>query len=352
MSLREAQQLAFRNGITTIAEAFITPENLAEFQALDATGQLQLRTSLYLIYTDNCGNLKGDWWKDHPPTHNFGETLRINGIKIFLDGGSCGLPATSVEYYTGQGLGKLFLSQQQLNAAVAEAQSLNYQVLMHSFGDRAAEEGLNAIEAALKGEPNSLRHRIDHNAVIAPEDLPRYGQIGVVTVIFGYFPVCTYTATDPFFQQNEWPWRDLLDSNPGLHVAFHGDDPWLPPMYPILDLYNMVTRRGILNIAPPLAQAATATNSDGSICEPPAWLLDQRITVEEALPMMTTGSAYALFRETEVGSLEPNKLADLIILSANPLEVGANEIKDIELWMTMVGGQTVFCLPGSEAYCP
>lgn len=338
ISLLEAQQMAFRNGITTIGDPYITPDFLGEIQALDAAGQLQLRTSLYLIYTDNCGNLTGDWWKEHPPTHNFGEMLRINGIKIFLDGGTCDLPATSVEYYAGQGVGKLFLSQQQLNAAVAEAQRLNYQVVMHIFGDRATEEALNAIEATLQGEPNYLRHRIDHNVIIPPNQLPRYGQIGVVTVIFGYFPVCTYTATDPFLQQNEWPWRDLLDANPGLHVAWHGDDPWLPPMYPILDLYNMVTRRGI--------------NSDGSICEPPAWIFKQRITVGEALPMMTTGAAYALFRETEVGSLKPGKLADLIILSANPLAIDPNEIKDIKLWMTMVGGQTVYCDPSHESYCP
>ena len=68
--------------------------------------------------------------------------------------------------------------------------------------------------------------------------------------------------------------------------------------------------------------------------------------------MMTINAAYLLFREDEVGSLEPGKLADLIVLSANPLEVELDELKDIEVWMTMVGGETEYCAQGRDEYCP
>ena len=68
--------------------------------------------------------------------------------------------------------------------------------------------------------------------------------------------------------------------------------------------------------------------------------------------MMTIEAAYAIFREEEVGSLKPGKLADLIILSDNPLTVDPDAIKDIELLMTMVGGHVEYCAVGQEALCP
>ena len=68
--------------------------------------------------------------------------------------------------------------------------------------------------------------------------------------------------------------------------------------------------------------------------------------------MMTTSSAYALFRENEVGMLRPGMLADLIVVSANPLAVAPEDLWDVEVWMTMIGGQVEFCREGREALCP
>jgi predicted amidohydrolase YtcJ len=124
-----------------------------------------------------------------------------------------------------------------------------------------------------------------------------------------------------------------------LHVTWHGDDPWIGPVSPILELHNMITR--------------TEIDADGvSLCQPPDWLAATALTVEEALPLMTREAAYAIFREEEIGSLKPGKLADLIILSNNPLAVDPDAIKDITLSMTMVGGQVVYCAPGQETLCP
>jgi hypothetical protein len=104
-------------------------------------------------------------------------------------------------------------------------------------------------------------------------------------------------------------------------------------------LYGMVTRREV--------------SEDGeTICEPPDWAVDDRLGVEEALQFMTIGSAYSLFREEEVGSLRAGKLADLIILSDNPLEVDHDSILDIQVLMTMVGGKVEHCAHGHEVLCP
>ena len=89
MSLSEAQQLALENGITTLGDLYVTESFLREMRKFDATGGLQIRTSLYLVATDNCGRLQEDWWKDYPATNSPGEMLRIGGVKIFADGGTC-----------------------------------------------------------------------------------------------------------------------------------------------------------------------------------------------------------------------------------------------------------------------
>ena len=339
LSLIDVQDLAFQNGITTIGDPFVTEDFLHELQALDAAGDLRLRTNAYLIYTDNCGGLQGDWYTAYPRTDIPGEKLRVAGIKIFTDGGSCGLPAVSEEFSPGEGLGDLFLTQDQLNTAVSTANAQGYQVVMHAIGDRAVEQAQNALEYTLGGAPNILRHRIDHNSVIRPDLMTRYTDIDAVVAIFGYHTVCGLAPRSPFYQTAEWPWRTLVDSNPDIHIAWHGDDPWVGPISPILEMWNMITRQEV--------DPAT-----GAICSPPAWLAAQTLTVDEVLPMMTTESAYALFRDDEVGSLVAGKFADMIVLSDNPTTVDPSDIKDISVQMTMVDGVTEYCAAGASAYCP
>lgn len=340
MTVAEAQQVALENGITTIGDLFVNEDFLEEIQDLDRAGQLQIRTSLYLVMTGNCGRVQGDWWQQYTPTRVPGERLRIGGVKIFTDGGTCERPALSYELEPGEGLGDLFLDQEELNGLVTEAQASGFQVAIHAIGDRAIEQAQNAIAAALGGQPNTFRHRIEHNSIIRPELLPRYGEIGIVPVVFGPYPLC-----EPFgpplpaeYQAWEWPWRALLDANPGLPVAWHGDDPFFGRIRPLDDLYSLVTRNEV--------------GMDGRICESPAWQKAHTITVAEALPMMTINAAYALFRDEEVGNLEPGKYADLIVLTGNPLATAPEALKDLNVLLTMVGGRVAYCAADDQALCP
>jgi predicted amidohydrolase YtcJ len=339
-SLLEMQQLALENGITSLGDLFVEKGFVKDMREFDDQGGLQIRTSLYLVATDNCGKSKGDWWLEYPATDEPGEMLRTGGIKIFTDGGTCERPALSYELTPGEGLGDLFHSQEELDELVGQAHAAGRQVAIHAIGDRAVEQAQKAIEAALGGEPNTLRHRIEHNAVVRPELLARYGEIGIVPVLFGLYPICEPFGPPPpeLYQSWEWPTRALLDANPGLPVAWHGDDPWSERVRPLDDLYSFLTRDGV--------------GSDGAICPAPAWQKQHVITAEEALSMMTINAAYALFRDDEVGSLEPGKYADLIVLSDNPLAVAPEEIPGMAVWMTMVGGRTAFCMVGQEAVCP
>jgi predicted amidohydrolase YtcJ len=347
--LASVQDLALRYGITALANMYCTPEFLEQMQALAQAGQLRVRTSLYLNYNDNCGVVPegmGYWYRQHPPTRVPGEMLRIGGVKLFTDGGSCGAPAVSFARPNGVGQGDLFFTQEEMDRIVAGVHADDYQLAIHALGDRAIEQVQNAIAAALDGQPNTMRHRIEHNAVLRSDLMPRYSEIGIVPLIFGVYPIygqlgastpCRFTLPVEY-QTWEWPWRELLDANPGLPIAWHGDDPGVHPLEPLLDLWGFVNRGGIAK--------------DGSICQPPDWFAANAITVEEALRIMTMGSAYALFRDEEVGSLKPGKLADVIILSEDPLAVDPDRIKDIEVLMTMVGGRTEYCAPGHEGLCP
>ena len=344
LSLEDAQRLALENGITTLGDLFVTSEFLEQMENFEQEGKLLVRTSLFLVYTDNCGNILGDWYKEHPATLDRGEMLRIGGVKIFADGGTCGLPAVSFEYPNTGGHGDLWFNQEELNNVVASVQAAGYQVPIHAQGDLAIEQAQDAIEFALAGKPNTFRHRIDHNAFIRSDLLPRYSEIGIVAAIFGDFPTCaevnrgafsSFFGTEPLSWLEDW--RALLDANPALHVAWHSDAPFFT-QNPIAHLYSYVTRKEV--------------DEDGvTICEPPDWLAAHRITAQEALPMMTIEAAYALFRDEEVGSLKPGKFADLVILSDNPLTVDPEAIKDIEVLMTMVGGSVEYCAPGREVFC-
>jgi len=340
MSLTEVQQVALENGITTIGNLYINERFLKEMEAFEAAGQLRLRTSLYLIATDPCGEPVGDWWREHAPTRTAGEMLRIGGVKLFTDGGTCDRPALSYELRPGEGLGDLFFTQEELNEQVTAVHEAGYQAAIHAIGDRGIEQAQNAIAAALDGEPNTLRHRIEHNSVIRPELLPRYGEIGVIPVLFGLYPACEPFGPPPppEYRSWEWPYRALLEANPDLPVAWHGDDPFFGRVRPLDDLYSLVTRNGV--------------GEDGEICEAPDWQRQHTITAEEALQMMTVNAAYALFREEEVGSLAPGKYADVIVLSDNPLRAEPEAIPQMEVWMTMVGGRVEFCDPDHREMCP
>jgi predicted amidohydrolase YtcJ len=334
MSLAEVQQVALENGITTIGDMYVDERFLKEIEAFAPA--LRLRTSLYLVMTDNCGKVLGNWYAEQPPTRNVGEMLRIGGVKIFTDGGTCERPALSYELTPGDGLGDLFHTQEALNEMVLAAQNAGYQVAIHAIGDRAVEQAQNAIAFALNGQPNSYRHRIEHNSVIRPDLLPRYGEIGILPVVFGLYPVCNPFGPPPppEYRAWEWPNRALLDANPGLPVAWHGDDPFFGRIRPLDDLYSLVTRADV--------------DADGNICPAPEWTQAHVVTVEEALRMMTINAAYALFRDEEVGSLEGGKYADVIVLTDNPLRVSTDNLPEIEVQLTMVGGGVQFCsLPGA-----
>jgi len=352
LSLDEAQALALQNGITSLGDLFVKADFLDTMRAFEQAGNLKIRTSLYLRYNSSCGVVIGDWYLSETPVTDTSLMLRVPGIKVFTDGGSCGLPAVTFDM-AGQDppQGDLWITTPELTQVIVDAQTAGYQVAIHSVGDRSRDVALDALEAALGGQPNLLRHRIEHNTLTRPDQIARYGSIGVVAVIWGYSQTCRELAagSDSWAIQLApdrldwyWPWRDLIDQNPGLHVAWHGDffvSTPLSHLNPINSLYGFVTRKQV-------------SEDDGvTICDPPPHLAAQLVTVQEALHMMTSGSAYALGMDSVVGSLTPGKFADFVVLSDDPFAVAPDDLKDLAVHATVVGGATEYCAAGQSTVC-
>lgn len=326
------------NGITTTAEFHTDSQLVAQMQAYADAGELKVRTSLYLTYTDACGVLQGDWWKAHPPTREPGELLRIGGIKVFADGGSCNAPAVTYTYPDG-GSGDLYFGVDEMESIILEIEGEGHQAAVHALGDRAVDTVLAAMERVIGDGDNPLRHRVEHNAVVGPDLYGRHQDAGVVATLFGAFRTCFMTDANNDFRYRapeallswEWPWRQLLETNPETTFAWHVDYPALPASLGA-NLAGFVTR------------------VEGS-CQPTPDMAVGTITVEEALRLMTLGSAYALDRDDEVGSLEFGKFADLAVINQDPLAVDALALESTEVLMTMVGGQVAFCREGHSVIC-
>jgi predicted amidohydrolase YtcJ len=351
LTMAERQAIALQNGITTLGDLWVPPALLDELKAFEASGGLHMRVSAYLGYNDPCAPLRPVpdpglpdpwWWESIAPTRNPGELLRINGVKVFVDGANCGLsPAFTMPFTpdTPLPLAPTYVTREQLTEIIKRAQAVGHQVAMHAIGDAAIDVALDSLQAALAGAPNTPRHRIEHNAVLRPDQMPRYGKIGVVATIFADYPSCTPFTAAPFesTREMEWAYDELAAANPGLHMAWSSDAPTFD-INPLHQLFGFVTRYDV--------------NKDGTLCPPSPWIGDDTFPADQALRMMTVESAYALFRENEVGSLRPGKYADLIVLSDNPLSVDPMTIPQIAVWMTMVGGRIEYCAPGHEAFCP
>ena len=356
LTLEQAQEELLENGITAVGNMFVKPEFLATMQGFAATGALKVRTSLYLSYNNPCGDVLGEWYLALPPQKNRSLRLRTPGVKVFTDGGSCNSPAVTFPYPDGS-YGDLYFTGDELAEIIRHAQRAGYQVALHSSGDRSRDVALEALSDALGRAPNLFRHRIEHNSLIRPDQIPRYGGVTRMRRFLDSRPVVTIWGAAQTCWEEEgygwrgvlppedldwyWPWKDLLAANPGLHAAWHGDvrgGSELSEQSPLTGLWGFVTRRQVAE--------------DGSICEPEPYMASQTLPVAQALRLMTWEGAYALGMDSAIGSLTAGKFADMVLLSADPLTVGADEIKDIQVLATAVGGEWLYCAAGVTLCSP
>ncbi len=361
-SLDEAQDVALRQGFTSLTEMWGDEAFIQELLNAEAGGHLRLRVNVFPLFNQGIlddGNkvIVRAWFPENDPILDSDRMLRIPGVKFFVDGAGVpgrGCPARSQPYdpsvtsqdwfqqICGSEYGDLYWSQEELNQAVAEVQGAGYRAAFHAMGDQAIETALNAIEFALDGQPNSqIRHQIQHSSLLRPDLLDRYVSMDIVASVRGYFNTC-----DQDEYSSDWAANRYALPGAGVHAYLETDFGWtadpddplaLRISNPMIHLYGLVTHQQI---------------HPGGVCLPAPWLAQHEITVEQALRMMTYEPVYAVSQEDVLGTLEAGKYADMIILSENPAFVDPNTLKDLEVWMTMVAGQVAYCAPGHEGFCP
>ncbi|MCP5097403.1 MAG: amidohydrolase family protein [Chloroflexi bacterium] len=370
ISLDEAIATPLQYGFTTITELSGDEGHLNQLMAAEAEGRLRLRVNVFPMYNasylDENGQtiIQNSWYPAHAPILENGRFLRIPGIKIYVDGAfeaPRGCPALTAPYPLAvqaepyfwdicfDERGDLYLDQQALTQAVVAIQAAGYRTAFHAMGDKAIEVALNAIERALKGQSNEqVRHQIHHNSFLRPDQVQRFSDLHILGSVRGYFNTCDQADYEFYVGADRYAWAANRFALPGTnaHAFAEGDFQWgtapeeitsSTTINPFLTLYGLVTRRQL--------------RADGTPCEPAPWLAQHQISVEQALRMLTIEPAYAVSQEDVIGSLAPGKFADIIILSDNPLTVNPNTLKDLEVLMTMVGGNAEYCTPGWDSFC-
>ncbi len=238
LTLGQAQELALEHGITALGDMFAPPEFLRRMREFAHAGLLRVRTSLYLTYNDNCGNVLGDWYLDKGPITSPRRMLRVPGVKIFADGGSCGPSGGQLGLPPGASgagtQGDLWVTRAQLTTAIATAQAHGWQVAVHALGDRALDVVLDSFSDVLGG-PNPLRHRIEHNAFVRDDQLPRYRETHAVTTIFGAFGTCA-------FNEGGFGRPDLVSRGGSLAVALARPRRGVAPCRLVLGLAGVLDR--------------------------------------------------------------------------------------------------------------
>ncbi len=338
------------------------------------SGQLRIRVNGFFQYNrsriDEQGNndLVEAFWLDQPPVLTSDRFFRILGLKIFVDGSLLRDPGRGcyavTEPYSeefqqidnfrdvclGEEYGSIYLTQDQLNAVVAEVQQAGYRVALHANGDAAIDMALEAIESALDGASNErYRHQIHHSLYLRPDQISRYQELDMIASIRGTFPSCSPERFPFILGQDRFEYSANRYALPSLieHAFAEGDFGWQydpynevrrNPINPLQNLWGFVTRKDI--------------DEDGSFCEAPQWVAQHEITVEQGLRLLTVATAYAASQEDVLGTLKAGKFADIVILDRNPLSVSPDEILDLSVLMTMVGGKVEFCREGNEGLCP
>jgi predicted amidohydrolase YtcJ len=335
--IRLAQAELHALGITAWQDATVRPETLVAYLALAERGELTMRTEGNLLWDRQRGEEQVEELVEVRAGASLGR-LRIRGAKIFQDGVAENFTAAMLALYLdrdghqteNRGIG--MHEPEELERMVTRLDAEGFQVHVHAIGDRAVRESLDAFEAAVRANGRrDARHHLAHIQFVHPDDVPRFRSLGVVANAQPYWACRSGYVTDltePFVGPEAsaymYPFGSLQRA--GAALAF-GSDWTVSTADPLLQIEVAVTRVG----------------PDDRGGEP--FLPDETLDLPTALAAFTAGSAYVNFLEQETGSIEPGKLADLVVLDRNLFDAGAGRIGDARVLLTLVEGEPVYADP-------
>jgi predicted amidohydrolase YtcJ len=306
-------------GVTSACEADTTPNGLQGYQDARESGELLYRAYCLMdvAFLDRyiaAGVHTG-----------FGDSMvRIGGIKQYADGSISERTAWLAEPYVGIAnyFGVESGTRESLYENSRKAWIAGFQLATHANGERAIDRMLGVYEQLSKELPRrDPRFRLEHCTVITPELIARIRAVGAIPIPFAGY-VNFHGDVMHFYGDDRtnrmFAYRSFIDA--GLRPPTASDYTASPPS-PMLWLYSMTTRR----------------DPTGHV-----WGAAQRVTLPEAVRSATLDGAYASFEEHDKGTIEPGKLADLVVLKDDPFALPAEQWQDIKVERTMLGGRWVY----------
>ncbi|MAD28434.1 MAG: amidohydrolase [Woeseiaceae bacterium] len=318
-----AAEESLRHGITSFHDAGASFETIDFFKKLESEGELDVR--LYVMVRGESNALMEQALPQYKMVSEGNDFLTVRSIKRQIDGALGAHGAWLLDPYLDlpETDGLVLETVEDISGTAEIAVKHGFQVNTHAIGDRANRETLDLYESIwkkLEVNGKQLRWRIEHAQHIDPEDVPRFGGLGVIASIQAVHgtsdgPWIPSRLGDVRAKATSQPWRDLFNTGA---IITNGTDVPVERIDPIASYYSSVTRRMI----------------DGQAFYP-----EHKMTREEALQTYTINNAYAAFEENYKGTLSPGKYADFIVLSNNLLTIEDSDIPSTTIDMTFVGGE-------------
>ena len=322
--MRHISELLTAAGLTSVHDAGADRDRILAYEDARANGELRHR-ACFLVR----GAAVFNGFKAAGIYYGFGdEWIRVGGVKFAADGSASERTMRMSTPYVGtKDYGILTMTQQEIDEAVEDAHRHNFRVAIHANGDITIDMVLKAYEKVLTKYPRpDTRHRIEHCSLVNPDLLRRIKAIGAIPTPFwtyAHYHGEKWKEYGP--EKMEWMFAHKSFLEAGIRVP--GASDYGPgPFEPLMAIQSMVTRK----------------DYNGNV-----WGPKQRITIDEALTVATINGAHASHEEHIKGSITVGKLADFVMLEKDPRNVNPDEIKDIKIARTVVGGKTVY--PKSES---
>lgn len=316
-----------RLGLTMVHDAGTDGETVEAYGRLIETGRF--KTRVYVMLRGSVLSLT-PFFDKGPVIGGANPRLIVRAIKVVADGALGSRGAAMLEPYSDEPgtTGLLTTPPEEVYAQTLAASKAGFQTAIHAIGDRGNRIAMDTFERVQREVPGAraLRLRVEHAQILDAAEMPRFARLGIVASM-----QATHATSDmPWVAdrigaartaEGAYVWQTLLRS--GVVLANGSDFP-VEDANPMLGLYAAITRQ------------------DPAGNPPGGWMADQRLSREDALRSFTLAAAYAAHLEPVLGSLEPGKLADFVVLSKDVMRVPAREILGTMVRMTVIGGEIVY----------
>jgi predicted amidohydrolase YtcJ len=327
-ALELAIAASLRNGITSFHDAGVSRGNIELFRKFKAENKLNTR--LYVMLTGFDSQLLYDWFKKGPEIDS-ANLLTIRSIKLNCDGALGSRGAWLMEPYADRPdfSGMATLPMDTVMKISREGLKYGFQVCSHAIGDRANKEILDRYEIAInenQQQSKDHRFRIEHAQHLRPDDIPRFGKLGVIPAMQAIHlssdrPWAIERLGEKRIKEGAYMWQSLLKSGA---VIVNGTDVPVEPINPIASYFASVTRQTLKG------------QPEGG------YEAEEKMTRQQALRSYTLDAAYGAFEENIKGSIAPGKLADFTIFTKDLMTIPDNELLSTEVASTILGGKVLY----------